>query len=114
MLITLMFLVFAVKSRTFSSFLYSAKGQVCRSWEGAWPDRQPGWPVEMFYIMDVMLSLGMGVGQGAGTLFSMSFNCLLFFSLFREFALSVSSNFYASSIFLFCEFGKFCKIHEFG
>jgi len=35
MLITLMLLVFAMKSRTFSSFSYSANQQLCRSWEGA-------------------------------------------------------------------------------
>jgi len=41
MLTTLMVLVVAMKSRTFSSFLYSANEQVCRSWEGAEPGSQP-------------------------------------------------------------------------
>jgi len=41
MLITLMFLVVAKKSRTFSSLSYSAHEQVCRSWEGAQPGREP-------------------------------------------------------------------------
>jgi len=39
MLITLMFSVVAMKSRTFSSFSYSADEQVCRSCEGAQLDR---------------------------------------------------------------------------
>jgi len=41
MLITLMFSVVAMKSRTFSSLPRSAHEQVCRSWEGAQPGRQP-------------------------------------------------------------------------
>jgi len=41
MLITLMFSVVAKKSRTFSSFACSANEHVCRSWEGAQPDREP-------------------------------------------------------------------------
>jgi len=35
MLVTLMFLVVAMKPRTFFSSPYSANEQVCRSWEGA-------------------------------------------------------------------------------
>jgi len=38
MLITLVFSVAAMKSRTFFSFPYSASEQVCRSWEGVQPD----------------------------------------------------------------------------
>jgi len=38
MLITLMFLVVAMKSRIYSCFSYSTNEQVCRSWEGAQPD----------------------------------------------------------------------------
>jgi len=49
MLITLMFSVVAMKSRNFSSFSYSANEQVCRSWEGAQPDREPSWPVLIFH-----------------------------------------------------------------
>jgi len=56
-IITLTFLVVAMKSRTFSSFSYSADDQVCRSWEGALTDRQPGWLVDMFHSIDVMLSM---------------------------------------------------------
>jgi len=41
MLIKLVFLDVAEKSRTFSSFPYSANEQVCRSWEGAQPGREP-------------------------------------------------------------------------
>jgi len=42
MLVTLMFSVVAVKSRSISSFSYSAKEQVCRSWERAQTDSQVG------------------------------------------------------------------------
>jgi len=41
MLITLMFSVVPMKSRTFSGFSHSANEQVGRSWEGAQPGRQP-------------------------------------------------------------------------
>jgi len=41
MLITLIVLIVAKKSRTFSGFPYSATEQVCRSWEGAEPDSPP-------------------------------------------------------------------------
>jgi len=41
MLITLMFSVVAMKSRTFSSLPCSANEQMCRSWEGAQPGSQP-------------------------------------------------------------------------
>jgi len=33
-----MFSIVAMKSRTSSSFSYSAQEQVCRKWEGAEPD----------------------------------------------------------------------------
>jgi len=57
MLITLVFSIVAMKSRTFPSFSYPANEQVCRSWEGAWPDREPSWPVEIFQMIDIMLNL---------------------------------------------------------
>ena len=57
MLITLLFSDVAMKSRTFPSFSYPANEQVCRSWEGAWPAREPSWPVEIFHTMDIVLSL---------------------------------------------------------
>jgi len=66
---TLMFSAVAKKSRTFSSLPHSADEQVCRSWEGAQPGRQPSWLVEIFHTIDVMLSLRMGVCRGAGILF---------------------------------------------
>jgi len=65
-----MFSVVAKKSRTFSSFSYSANEQACRSWEGAQPGRQQSWPVEVFHTMDIMLSFGIGAGQAAGILLS--------------------------------------------
>jgi len=69
MLITLMFSVVAMKSRAFSSFSYSADERVCRSWEGAQPDRQLSWPVEIFHTISIMLSLGMGAGRGKESAF---------------------------------------------
>jgi len=36
-LIALMFSVVTMKSRTFSSFSFSANEEACRSWEGAQP-----------------------------------------------------------------------------
>jgi len=54
-----------MKTRTFPSFPYSAREQVCRSWEGAQPGRSPSCPVEILHTMDIMFSLGMGVGWGA-------------------------------------------------
>jgi len=57
MLITLMFSVIAMKSRTFSSFSCSANERVCRSWGGAQTDRQPSWAMEIFHTVDIMLSL---------------------------------------------------------
>ena len=57
MLITLMFSVLAMKSRTFSSFSCSAGEQMSRSWEGAQPGREPGWPVGIFRAMGGTLSL---------------------------------------------------------
>jgi len=54
---TLMFLVIAKISRTFSSFAYLTSEQVCRSWEGAQPDRQPSCSMEVFHTIDVMLIL---------------------------------------------------------
>jgi len=46
MLITLVFSVVPMKSRTFFSFSYPANKHVCRSWEGAWADREPSWGME--------------------------------------------------------------------
>jgi len=40
----------------FSSFSYSANEQMCRSWEGAQPDKWPSWAMEIFHTMEVMLS----------------------------------------------------------
>jgi len=56
-LITLMFSVIAKKSRTFCSFSYSAHERLCRSWEGAQPGREPGWPMEIFHTINITLSL---------------------------------------------------------
>jgi len=100
MLITLMFSVVAMTSKTFSTFSYSANEQVCRSWEGAQPASQPSWPVEMLCTTDIILSLQMGVGWGGCRNLS--------FSHFHEFESSVVQEFG-----LFGKFCKICKIHEF-
>jgi len=62
MLITLIFSVVAMKSRTFSSLPCLANEQVCRSQEGAQPDSQPKLAGEIFHNMDVIRSLLTGVG----------------------------------------------------
>jgi len=59
-----MFLVVAENQKLFSSLPYSAKDQVCRSWEGAQPGREPSWPVEIFRTIDTMIGLRMEVGRG--------------------------------------------------
>ena len=96
-----MVLVIAVKSRTFSSFPYSANEQACRSWQGAQPGRSPNRPMEISHTMDVMPSLWMGVEQGAGIF--LFFHCCEFesslvwvFKLILEFSI----------------FWKFWKIYE--
>jgi len=95
MLITLMFSVAAVKSRTFSSFSYSANEQLCRSWEGAQPGSQPSWPRDIFHIIDIMLSLGIRIGQRAGIFHFCEFK----FSPVQEFK-------FFQEISLFWEFRK--------
>jgi len=59
MLITLMVLVAAKKSKTFFSFQYSANEQVCRSWERAHPGSQPKLAKGNipYHTIDIMLSL---------------------------------------------------------
>jgi len=58
--------------------------------------------MERLHTIDIMLSLGMGVGQGAGRLFfySVSANPLLYMSL----SLNISR-----SLVFFRNFGKFIK-----
>ena len=67
---------------------------------GGSTDRQPSWPMEIFHTIEVMLSLAMGAGQGAGTWASLlrEFESSLFweFKLFQEFG-------------LFWEFCEVCK-----
>jgi len=69
MLITLMFLVVSMKSRTFFSFSYSADE---RELGGSTARQLAKAAMEIFHVIDVMLSLSMGVGQG-GRNFSSSF-----------------------------------------
>jgi len=55
--ITLMFLIVAEKSRTFSHLPHSADEQACRSWEGAQPASWPKLASGNIHTMDIMLSL---------------------------------------------------------
>jgi len=68
-----MLLVVAMKSRTFSSFSYSANEHVCTSCKGAQPDRWPSWPMEIFHTIDIMLSLWKGLARGHGDFCSSRF-----------------------------------------
>ena len=88
--------VVAIKSRTFSSFSYSANKQVCRSWEGPQTASQPSRPGEISHTIDVTLSLWTGLvgGQESALLFSLSSNPLL-----------------SGSLVPFGSFAKFTKIH---
>ena len=111
-----MFSVVAKKSRTFSSFSYSAYEQACRSWEGAQADR-PSWPMETFHTMDAVLNLWIEVGQGLGIsalflsvslypLLSRSLNfcgSLVFFESFEKLAKSASSGFHDRCLGADCE-----------
>jgi len=104
MLITPMVLVIAKKSRTFPVSHIQLMGR--RAGAGREHGQaEPGWPMDIFHTVDIMLSLRMGVGRAAGSLFfplfSRSFNGIYFFSwefdLFRELGL-----FWGSSV----KFGK--------
>jgi len=90
MLITLMFSVAAVESRTFYSLLCLANEQVCRSWEGAQPDREPSWPMEIFHTINVVLCLWMELAGGWETVGSSWFLCVFESSLGWEFKLFFS------------------------
>ena len=93
-----MFSVAAMKARTFSNLPRSADEQGCRSREGAQPGSYPSWPMQIFHIMGVMLSLWMGVswrGGGQESIFvvSVGLNSLEsrssdFFGNFTEFVIS--------------------------
>jgi len=52
-----MVLVVAVISRTSSSFSYPAHEQACRAGREHSQADSPGWPVETFHTIGVMLSL---------------------------------------------------------
>jgi len=88
MLIILILLLVAKKSRTFSSFSYSANEQVCRSWKGAQPDSQPKMVNGNIPYHRCHAKFINRVGQGAGSLF--------FFFPISPFLWGSSS---------FCEFG---------
>ena len=59
-----MFLVVAMKSRTFSSFSYSANEQVCRSWEGAQTDSQASqWKYSILQMSCSVYEWGLAGGK---------------------------------------------------
>jgi len=109
MLINLMFLVVAKKSRTFFGFPYSANEQVCRSWEGARPGSQPklargNIPYHGRYAQFI----NGGWLEGRNSLFSRRFqlfSAIPFF--FCEFKISMSLNFSGSSV---CFLGSSVKL----
>jgi len=63
----LMFSVVAIKSRTFFPIFHIQLMSRCA---GAGKEHSqtasPSWPVEIFHTIDIVLSLGMGAGWGAG------------------------------------------------
>jgi len=85
MLTTLFFLVVAMKSKTFSSFSYSASEQGAGAGREHSQTASSSWPLEILHTIDVMLSSRMGVGQGAGI--SSSLFCEFETSLVQEFEL---------------------------
>ena len=82
-----MFLVVAKKSRTLSSFSYSANEQVCRSWEGARPDSQPRLAKGNIPYHGRHAEFVNGRWLGAGILFYS-----LFFCEFSHFSMSLASS----------------------
>jgi len=52
-----MFSVVAKTSGTFFGFPCSADEQVCKIWERAEPEASPGWPMEIFHTIDVVLTV---------------------------------------------------------
>jgi len=94
MLIMLMYSIVAKKSRTSSSFSYSANEPVCRSWGKQRKAGGPGWPVEIFHTVAVTV-YKWELASGAGTSLS----------LFHEFKSSLVQQFGL--------LGEFCKICTF-
>jgi len=64
-----MFLVIAVKSRTFPVLCIQLRSRCAGAGREQSQAASPSWPVEMFHTIGVMLSLGMGAGRGIGMLF---------------------------------------------
>jgi len=100
MLITLIFLVVAMKSRTFSSFSCSANEQVCWSWgERSQTGSQAGqWKYSIPQASRSAYEWGLAVGQKSFFLASVGSNPLLF----------GSSNF-SRSLVCFTSLAKFTK-----
>jgi len=69
MLVTLMFSVVAMKSRTFSIVSHTALEQVCRAGREHSQADSPSWSVEIFHTIDLMLSYKWGLAEGAKILF---------------------------------------------
>jgi len=91
-----MFAVVAKKSRTFSSFSYSANEQVGRSWVGAEPGSWPKLPYgNIPYHRHHALVYNWGLAGGQDSSFTFIF--VQEFKLFHEFSLF---------------FQEFCKVRE--
>jgi len=106
-----MFSVVAMKSRTFSSFSYSANEQVCRSWEGAEPDSPPKLANGIIPYHRSHAQFIKGSSPGDKNLF---FLLLVSLSHFHGFQSSLSWEFELFWEFgLFWEFCETCKIHDF-
>jgi len=88
MLITLMVLVVARKSRTFFSFPCSADELVCRDWEGAKPGSQPKIADIIFHTIDACSVYKWGWPGGRNSLFILSLN----FHEFNVFSMSSVSS----------------------
>jgi len=70
MLITVMFLTIANKSRTFFSFPYSANDRsAVQELGGSTARHSSSWAMEIFHTIDNIRSFQMGVGQEVGIIF---------------------------------------------
>jgi len=116
MLITLMFLVVARKSRTFSISLIQLMNRCAGAGREHSQTASPRWPMEIFHTIDVNLSLLMGICLGAGICPSLfcefEFCLVLEFQFFGEFEfLGNSAEFMKSATSRFCKCcsGSDCK-----
>ena len=101
-----MFLVVAMKSRSFSSFSYFADEQGCRSWEGAQPGREP-----KLASGNIPCHGHHAQFRNGGWLGGREFSALLVFREFKSFLVQECELFWEFT--LFQDLCKFCKGCEF-